>query len=71
MLYRLLDNASDNKACQGRLHHRKRQNHFSWGHQLASNICFVTIPIAATQGAMANFQLSQAQRLSAFQPLAG
>ena len=71
MLYRLLGNASDNKACRVQSHHRKRQSHFSWDHQLASNIYFWTIPIGATQAAMANFQLPQVRRLLAFQPLAG
>ena len=71
MLYRLLGNVSGNRACRVQSHHRKRQSHFSWDHQLASNIYFWTIPIGATQAAMANFQLPQVRRLLAFQPLAG
>lgn len=71
MLYRLLGNVSGNRACRVQSHHRKRQSHFSWDRQLASNICFWTIPIGATQGAKANFRLPQAQRSLAFQSLAG
>jgi hypothetical protein len=71
MLYRLLGNASGNRACQVQSHHRKTQTHFSWDHHLASNICFWTIPIAAIRAAMANFQSPQARRLLAFQALAG
>ena len=71
MLYKLLGNASGNRACQVQSRHRKRQIHFSWDHQLASNICFWTIPIGAIRAAMANFQSPQARRLLAFQPLAG